>query len=203
MIRLNIEHALCIIAIFVLGMGCRACKKAYDNVQDKNKSAAHVSNTQMNLDIYPDENPTTPAEIYIARFKKVAQSEQKRYGIPASITLAQGLLESNKGMSSLASKHNNHFGIKCWCHGRHSDCVNFADDSPTDRFKRYKTAWESYRHHSEVVSSMPLKIGSRASYKDWARALKKAGYATNPRYAQDLINIIERYELHRYDVASL
>jgi len=200
--KLSFEHTLFAIAVVVLGLGCRACKKAYDKVEAKRHSTVNYS--KMNLDIYADKHPAvTPTEAYIARFKKVAQAEQRKFGIPASVTLAQGLLESNRGKSFLASKHNNHFGIKCWCRGKHRDCINVADDSPTDRFKKYTTAWESYRHHSEFVVNMPLKVSRKSSYKEWARALKKAGYATKRSYAQDLIDIIERYELHRYDVASL
>ena len=140
----------------------------------------------------------SPVEQYVERFAKVAQVEQKKYGIPASITLAQGILESAAGKSTLAAEHNNHFGIKCWCR-HHKDCVPFADDAPSDRFKRYSSAWESFRHHSIFVTKMRIKVTKGANYKQWAVALKKAGYATKKTYAEDLIGIVQRYNLHQYD----
>ena len=126
----------------------------------------------------------------------------KRYHIPASITLAQGLLESGAGRSELARKSNNHFGIKC---GRSWDgrTVRHNDDAPNECFRAYRHAKDSYRDHSKFLRTgaryaflFRLKI---TDYKGWARGLKKAGYATDPRYADRLINIIELYDLDRYD----
>ena len=126
----------------------------------------------------------------------------KRYHVPASITLAQGLLESGAGRSQLARKSNNHFGIKC---GRYWEgrTVRADDDAPNECFRAYRHAKESYRDHSKFLrggsryaSLFKLKI---TDYKGWARGLKKAGYATDPRYATRLINIIELYGLDRYD----
>lgn len=126
----------------------------------------------------------------------------KRYHIPASITLAQGLLESGAGRSELARKSNNHFGIKC---GRSWDgrTVRADDDAPNECFRAYRHAKDSYRDHSKFLRTgaryaflFRLKI---TDYKGWARGLKKAGYATDPRYADRLINIIELYDLDRYD----
>lgn len=140
-------------------------------------------------------------EAYIKAYKHVARKEMKQYGVPASITLAQGILESNSGNSLLARKANNHFGIKCtgdW-HGRtyHAD-----DDKPNECFRRYKHAAASFRDHSEFLSRnryRHLRELDRDDYKGWARGLKKAGYATNPRYPQLLIKIIEQHKLYRYD----
>ena len=141
-------------------------------------------------------------EDYIKKYRDIAVQEMKRYHIPASITLAQGLLESGAGQSTLARKSNNHFGIKCggdW-NGR---TVSHDDDARGECFRAYKHPRESYEDHSKFLagrsryaSLFKLKI---TDYKGWARGLKKAGYATNPRYAGQLIGIIELYELHRYD----
>jgi hypothetical protein len=141
---------------------------------------------------------------YIERFAQLAQEEMRRYGIPASITLAQGMLESNLGSSKLASGHHNHFGIKCReksCPKGH--CVNYADDSHKDFFRSFGTAWESYRAHSLLLVERswyaPLFQLLPSDYKGWAKGLQKAGYATDPGYADKLIRLIESLELHRYD----
>ena len=126
----------------------------------------------------------------------------KKYHIPASITLAQGLLESGAGKSTLARKSNNHFGIKCGSDWR-GKTVSHDDDARGECFRAYKHPKQSYEDHSKFLAGRPryaslfkLKI---TDYKGWARGLKKAGYATNPRYAEQLIDIIELYDLHRYD----
>lgn len=140
---------------------------------------------------------------YIERFASVAIAEMEKYNIPASITLAQGLLESNAGRSTLSSRYNNHFGIKC--HSRTCDrghCVNYEDDHPHDRFVVFRNAWSSYRAHSMVLLKprysrlFNLDIHD---YKGWAREIKACGYATDPRYPEKLIRIIENYQLYKYD----
>ena len=141
-------------------------------------------------------------EDYIRRYRTIAVDEMKKHRIPASITLAQGLLESGAGKSSLARKSNNHFGIKCG-RGWHGRTVRYDDDRPNECFRAYKHVKDSYEDHSKF-----LRNGQRyaflfrldiTDYKGWARGLKKAGYATNPRYADQLIGIIELYDLDRYD----
>jgi flagellum-specific peptidoglycan hydrolase FlgJ len=144
---------------------------------------------------------TTNAEQYIKRFKSVAMQEMERYGIPASITLAQGILESRSGNSELSRRYNNHFGIKC--RSGSQKCVNYADDKPTDQFRVFKSAWYSYREHSILLSSSSryaslFKI-KKTDYKRWAIGLQKGGYATSKKYASSLIKIIERYNLQRFD----
>lgn len=141
------------------------------------------------------------AEKYIERFKKTAVQEMKQFGIPASITLAQGIVESNSGQSSLSVKENNHFGIKCKskCGCK---CAIYADDKPDDKFRIFKSAWYSYREHSKLLTSPRYKHLhklKKTDYKGWARGLKKAGYATHPHYDKMLIKIIETYDLHKYD----
>ena len=141
-------------------------------------------------------------EDYIKKYRELAVEEMKKYHIPASITLAQGLLESGAGQSTLARKSNNHFGIKCgsdWT----GKTVSHDDDARGECFRAYKHPKESFEDHSKFLagrsryaSLFKLKI---TDYKGWARGLKKAGYATNPRYADQLIGIIELYGLHQYD----
>lgn len=157
-----------------------------------------------------DDSPVLSAEQqqqwdYVNRFAKVAQGEMEKFGIPASIILAQGLLETNAGKSPLASSFNNHFGMKCFsrsCVKGH--CNNFADDSHKDFFRIYPTAWESYRAHSQLLkqskryeSLFQLKP---TDYKGWAKGLSKAGYATDKQYAKKLIRLIEELKLYEYDV---
>lgn len=140
---------------------------------------------------------------YVDKYAKIAQQEMEKYGIPASITLAQGLIESNCGDSRLATKNNNHFGMKCFskkCKKGH--CSNFTDDSHKDFFRIYGSAWESYRAHSNLLMGKrykPLTKYGTSDYVEWAKGLKKAGYATDPHYANKLISIIERLELYKYD----
>ena len=141
-------------------------------------------------------------ESYIKQYRKLAVEEMKKYRIPASITLAQGLLESGAGQSVLARKSNNHFGIKCggdWT----GKTVSHDDDARGECFRAYKHPKQSYEDHSKFLAGRPryaslfrLKI---TDYKGWAKGLKKAGYATNPRYAEQLIDIIELYDLDKYD----
>ncbi|EFK60044.1 glucosaminidase domain-containing protein [Sphingobacterium spiritivorum] len=138
---------------------------------------------------------------YIERYKSVAISEMNKYGIPASIKLAQALLESGSGNSYLAREANNHFGIKCggvW-NGR---SVNRPDDNENDCFRVYDNPDQSFKDHSQFLLRKryeKLFLLDKDDYKGWARGLKSAGYATNPRYAELLIDMIERYELYRYD----
>lgn len=141
-------------------------------------------------------------EAYINKYKQIAIDEMQRYKIPASITLSQGLLESGAGRSKLARESNNHFGIKC---GRSWDgpSVLHDDDARNECFRAYRHPKESYEDHSKFLRTgaryaflFNLKI---TDYKGWARGLKRAGYATDPTYAERLIHIIELYELYQYD----
>lgn len=140
---------------------------------------------------------------YVEKFADVAKKEMEKYGIPASVTLAQGLIETNAGASSLATKNKNHFGMKCFsrkCSKGH--CSNFSDDTHKDFFRIYKNAWESYRSHSELLMGKRYKhltkLGKK-NYKDWAIGLKKAGYATDKNYHNKLIKLIEDLHLYKYD----
>lgn len=140
---------------------------------------------------------------YIDAYKDIAIQEMLRYGIPASITLAQGLLESGAGLSELSQKGNNHFGIKC--HGWTGRTTYHDDDESQECFRAYDSPLQSYEDHSKFLSGSQryrsLFSLKRTDYKGWARGLKAAGYATNPIYAQKLIDIIETYKLYQYDTA--
>jgi LysM repeat protein len=139
---------------------------------------------------------------YIEKYKKIAVDEMKRSGIPASITLAQGMLESENGNSSLAYQSNNHFGIKCHKTWKGKK-VYHDDDKDHECFRKYPSAVDSYRDHTDflVNTNRYEKLFEYKSndYKNWAKGLKKAGYATSRTYAQDLIRIIEENELYRLD----
>ena len=141
-------------------------------------------------------------EEYIKKYRDIAVEEMERYHIPASITLAQGLLESGAGQGTLARKSNNHFGIKCGSDWR-GKSVKHDDDARDECFRVYKNAADSYRDHSKFLAGRPRYASlfklDMTDYKGWAHGLKKAGYATNPRYAYQLIDIIERYDLYKYD----
>lgn len=139
---------------------------------------------------------------YVERFAATAVTEMELYGIPASITLAQGLLETDAGASHLASKSNNHFGIKCRSKCRGCTCRNYSDDDIYDMFRVFDSAWESYREHSKLLQmdryKSLKKLGTK-DYKGWAAGLKKAGYATDKNYHKKLIQIIEELDLHQFD----
>ena len=138
---------------------------------------------------------------YIERFKQIAIREMNNSGIPASITLAQGILESGNGNSELALKGNNHFGIKCTPEWKGKSMLK-DDDQKDDCFRVYKTPEESFKDHTEFLKRKryaPLFELDKNDYRGWATGLKAAGYATNPRYAELLISLIERYNLNRFD----
>ncbi len=146
---------------------------------------------------------------YVERYKDIAVQERIRTGIPASITLAQGLYESGIGVSELATIANNHFGIKCkstWKGETH-----FVKDDDYDAngklikscFRKYNSVEESYRDHSDFLVNNDryneLFLYADSDYKAWAKGLKRCGYATNPKYAEKLIDLIDRYALYQYD----
>lgn len=147
----------------------------------------------------------SPQESYIQKYSKIAVEEMNRSGVPASITLAQGMLESRNGLSPLATKGNNHFGIKC-----HNDWKGKKmyqdDDKAGECFRVYKNAEQSFSDHSDFLryqdrykSLFDLKM---TDYESWAKGLKKAGYATDPAYATKLIKVIEDYKLYRFDTGD-
>jgi flagellum-specific peptidoglycan hydrolase FlgJ len=143
---------------------------------------------------------------YVNDFKNIAKSNMKDYGIPASIILAQGILESGAGRGELAKRSNNHFGIKCHT-GWEGEKVYHDDDSEQECFRKYKDPRESYKDHALFLTgrsrySSLFQLG-KDDYEAWARGLRKAGYATDPRYPEKLITYIEKYNLHQYDAEVL
>ena len=165
------------------------------------KSSGKKSN--LNKDIVNKKTPTSvKVNDYLNKYSALAILEMKRYRIPASITLAQGLLESSYGNGRLAVEANNHFGIKCHKSWRGKK-IYHDDDEKNECFRKYRDVADSYRDHS-----LFLKNRSRYSslfdldiknYRAWAKGLKKAGYATDPKYANKLISLIDRYQLYRFD----
>lgn len=141
---------------------------------------------------------------YIKRWAAEAQRQQEKYGVPASITLAQGLLESGAGTSRLASLGNNHFGIKChntWT----GDTLLRSDDAPNECFRSYTSAEESFTDHSLFLLRKryeSLFSLSPGDYRGWAKGLRRCGYATDPQYGHRLISIIERYSLYKFDAGN-
>lgn len=170
-------------------------------VINKNLKYFFVLAVLFNTVLFAKAQKNTP-EQYISLYKNIAIKEMRKFKIPASITLAQGILESNSGNSTLARKANNHFGIKCHKSWK-GKTFTHDDDRPNECFRKYKNAEQSFYDHSDFLAKgsryaflFELKI---TDYKGWARGLKKAGYATDPRYARLLISIIERYQLYKFD----
>lgn len=139
---------------------------------------------------------------YIDNYHKLAMLQQQEHGVPASIILAQALLESAAGKSELALKANNHFGIKC--HDWTGKKVYYDDDHKNECFRKYNKALDSYEDHSAFLKNRSRYASlfelDPTDYQSWAHGLKKAGYATDPSYAYKLISIIETYDLHRFDI---
>jgi len=153
-----------------------------------------------------DEQPKLSVQQYIEKYNAIAVDEMLRSRIPASITLAQGILESGNGNSRLATEANNHFGIKCkntWT----GETIYEDDDAPQECFRKYSSAIDSYRDHSDFLMKNVryafLFDLEPDDYKGWANGLKKAGYATNPQYAELLITFIEKHKLHEFDKVKL
>lgn len=205
-----------ILLVLLIGIGLSSCKskKRYSDqlrtkdVQNEHrKSTTDISKKEGNASLPAEPskfvrfNIDSPSE-YISTFAETAQLEMMGYGIPASITLAQGLLESGNGKGELAMKTNNHFGIKCH-KGWEGDYDFHDDDEKGECFRKYNHPMYSFRDHSIFLTTRSryafLFNLRHTDYKGWARGLRKAGYATDPRYPQKLIYLIEKYDLHQYD----
>ena len=143
---------------------------------------------------------------YIERYRSLAMSEQQRTGIPAAIKLAQGIHETGAGTSILARNANNHFGLKCK-RGWTGETYTYSDDRPNECFRKYAIDFESYQDQSDYLKSNPRYAAlfqlSVTDYAAWAMELRKAGYATNPRYAQELIKLVETYRLQQYTYMAM
>lgn len=180
-----------------------SCASKRTTTLSKNPSASTTSKGSNSTS--SERKPTSTTGLsYIDQYKNIAIAEMEKYGIPASIKLAQALLESGNGNSTLARDANNHFGIKCggtWT----GKSITKSDDNPNDCFRVYDNPEQSFKDHSQfLLRKRYEKLFSldKNDYRGWARGLKDAGYATNPRYPELLIDLIERYELYKYDSAE-
>lgn len=199
------KRVFTILLFSVLFFSCGSKKKVVTKKKEiKNEKVEVAKKEEIKQDT--SEKPVTAPIInstteYITAYKDIAISEMKRSGVPASITLAQGILESGSGRGRLATKANNHFGIKC--HGWKGGKIYHDDDAKQECFRKYKSAEGSFRDHSEFLTNRKryakLFTLNKENYKGWAKELRKAGYATDKKYPQKLISLIERYKLYKYD----
>lgn len=194
-----------VLFVAVLLMVSCSSRKSVIQTTKSGKYSSSSRNRGNSKKIEPSPRVTVTNELinnYIQKYSPIAQANMKSYGIPASIILAQGLLESGYGVATLCVQANNHFGIKChsdWM----GDSVTYDDDTKGECFRKYNDPFDSFRDHAIFLTS-----GSRYSqlfrldikdYKAWAKGLKDAGYATDYQYPAKLISLIERYQLYDYD----
>lgn len=202
--NLKIKYLTLILVVVALSCGPKkgiVTKKKHD----KNKTEEVVVNKteEVNTDKVEETvtKPPSSTENYIAQYVDIAKTEMRKSKIPASITLAQGILESGSGRGRLAAKANNHFGIKC--HGWKGAKIYHDDDRAQECFRKYKKAKSSYEDHSDFLTGRKRYANlfklKPDDYKGWAKGLRAAGYATDRKYPQKLISLIERYKLYRYD----
>lgn len=203
-----------ILILLVLGLlvgSCKSKKKSVSSRPDPRTERVEVKTDPKPNEVVKEEKKDAPpanasysevVSFYIDTYSSIAMFEMKEYKIPASITLAQGILESGAGRGELTSKANNHFGIKCH-KGWTGERVYHDDDAKGECFRKYNDPKYSFRDHSLFLTERSryrnLFSLKQSDYKGWARGLKKAGYATDPRYPNKLISIIERYDLTRFD----
>jgi flagellum-specific peptidoglycan hydrolase FlgJ len=193
------NYKLLILAFIVFFNSCGVTKVSYRDNNPKKIKNKSVKSVNRFFKTMTNEQRT---HWYVNTYSKISIDEMQKFGIPASITMAQGILESNSGKGSLALKSNNHFGIKCH-KGWKGKKVYHDDDAKGECFRKYKNPNKSYRDHSIFLESRDrynflFKLNKK-NYVKWAKGLKKAGYATDPKYADKLISIIERYELWKLD----
>ncbi len=208
-----------IILVALLLTGCGAKKRrtthrkgtpVISNTERKDRVSAEKDKGPEDSGLYPmpedtgrfERFPIADTQEYIETFAEIAQYEMRAYGIPASITLAQGILESGSGRGELTLKTNNHFGIKCHT-GWEGEFDFHDDDAKGECFRKYNHPMYSFRDHSLFLTTRSryafLFNYRRDDYKKWAHGLREAGYATDRQYPQKLISLIERYDLHKYD----
>ncbi len=212
--RISIILLVCLVCF----SGCKAKKKVVHSQKKPPTERVVVVPKPKEKPVEPVEKPTVvekpPVNLsysqlvanYIDNYSDIAKEEMLQYGIPASITLAQGVLESGAGKGELTLKANNHFGIKChkeWT----GDTVHHDDDESQECFRKYNDPKYSYRDHSLFLTTrsryQDLFKLKKDDYVGWAKGLRKAGYATDPKYPEKLISIIERFDLAKYDAQVL
>lgn len=204
---ITVRNILFIVLLGILVLSCgtrkRAAARPLSEQPDRMETPRHT-NPEFEPAIENEQKHPVPisTEQYIEFYKDIAIVEMKQYHIPASITLAQGILESGSGKGRLAVEGNNHFGIKC--HDWTGRKIYHDDDRNQECFRKYKNASESFRDHSQFLAYRPrysnLFTLDLDDYRGWAKELRRAGYATDKRYPDKLIALIERYQLYQYDV---
>ena len=198
------KKLLLYLAIIFFTFSCGSKRVIYNNQNDKPKKEKKVKRSKpknkkvKKIALAPR---ISNIEDYVKVYSEIAMDEMIQFGIPASITLSQGILESGIGKGTLAVEANNHFGIKC--HDWNGKKIYHDDDEEQECFRKYDNPEYSYRDHSLFLSTRGrysfLFELRKDDYRQWAKGLKKAGYATDPKYPQKLIDLIERYELYKYD----
>lgn len=196
-----------VLLISLLAVSCSSKRKIVTKKKGGKQKTEQVSKKTEPEKTTTSETPSKPTsyanatEAYIANFSAIAKEEMRKYKIPASITLAQGILESGSGKGRLAVKANNHFGIKC--HGWTGQKIYHDDDASQECFRKYKHAKSSFEDHSTFLTTRgrysKLFQLREDDYKGWAKGLRAAGYATDRKYPEKLISLIERYQLDKYD----
>ena len=198
------KKLLLYLAIIFFTFSCGSKRVIYNNQNDKPKKEKKVKRSKpknkkvKKIALAPR---ISNIEDYVKVYSEIAMDEMIQFGIPASITLSQGILESGIGKGTLAVEANNHFGIKC--HDWNGKKIYHDDDEEQECFRKYDNPEYSYRDHSLFLSTRGrysfLFELRKDDYRQWAKGLKKAGYATDPKYPQKLIDLIKRYELYKYD----
>jgi flagellum-specific peptidoglycan hydrolase FlgJ len=206
------KNKIALVILSIILYSCGTTNKVRTTTQKKDPRKVNkvetvvVANTEEKKEDLEATSKVTTTSItvydYINQFKEVAKNNMKDYKIPASITLAQGILESGAGKGRLCLEANNHFGIKCHT-GWTGPSITHDDDALQECFRKYSDPADSYRDHSKFLTSRSrynelFKLDI-LDYQGWAKGLKKAGYATDPKYPSKLIGIIERYQLFLYD----
>jgi flagellum-specific peptidoglycan hydrolase FlgJ len=186
----------------------KSVPKKYTTVQKasvKNTTPSKETTNKQSQTLEATSNVKVTTEVvlkYIEDYKEIAKENMRQHGIPASITLAQGILESGAGLGRLSQQANNHFGIKCHKEWK-GPSVSHDDDAEQECFRKYHHASESFRDHSLFLTSRSRYASlfslPEGDYVAWAKGLKEAGYATDPKYPDKLIGLINRYNLHQYD----
>ena len=198
------KKVLIYLIILILTFSCGTKRVIYNNKTEEPKKEVKTKKKKSKKK-KPKEVVIVPkilnTEDYVKFYSNIAMDEMIQFGIPASITLAQGILESGAGKGRLAVQANNHFGIKC--HDWNGKKIYHDDDEEQECFRKYDNPEYSYRDHSLFLTNRGrysfLFDLKKDDYKQWAKGLKKAGYATDPKYPQKLIDLIQRYQLYKYD----
>ncbi|MDC1505777.1 glucosaminidase domain-containing protein [Winogradskyella sp.] len=208
--KINPKYILLVLLAFAFSCGPKKGVHTKKNRnKDKVEQAKLPNNTKVTTPAIEEKEleikPPSSTDSYISLYAEIAKTEMRTSKIPASITLAQGILESGSGRGRLAVEANNHFGIKC--HGWQGAKIYHDDDASQECFRKYRKPESSYEDHSEFLTGRKRYANlfklKPDDYKGWAKGLKAAGYATDRKYPQKLISLIQRYKLYEYDAEVL